>query len=129
MTLLENLQGELIAGGITNSISVSTIPQDATLPAVVLHSISENHLHHLTNSAGSAKTRIQISCVAGRYDDARSLNESIRLILDALAPAWCDCLIYDGTNETYAPKSGQDAATHQVSSDYICLHDVAVPVR
>ena len=73
----------LSVSGIGDRVYSHSLPQEATLPAIVLTRITAGHQHTLTAPAGFAVSRWQVTCWAETQEEADDTAHAARLLLDA----------------------------------------------
>lgn len=58
------------------------LPQGVELPAITYQRISGVREHNIAGPSGRARPRIQIDCWAESYSEAKSVADTVRLVLD-----------------------------------------------
>ncbi len=118
---LNDIANDLIAGGISSPIRLMKMRQGDSYPTVVLNVISQNANHNLTETS-HIKSRIQISVFSEFYATARSIAESIRLILNHSTPSYAALILHDSTDDAQATPTATDEPVYHVAADYIVTH-------
>jgi hypothetical protein len=89
MTIIQALRAYLAAETIDNVFCV-VFPDDVELPAVRLQQIGGAPIVHLDGDSGEARARIQVSCFASTYQEAKNTAEMAKAALSAYRGAFGD---------------------------------------
>lgn len=81
-----------VSGLIGTRLYPVVIPQDKTLPAVAYQKISATRVHTLAGPTNLAHPRVQLTCWALTYAEAKQVIEQVRA---ALYGAWPGAIIMD----------------------------------
>lgn len=103
------------------------LPQDATLPAVVLKEISNEAVEHLKGTSGVSTTRVQIDCYATSYPAAFALREAIRQRLHAWRGTSQSVNVLSSLQGSrfsiyLEPRDGSDVGRHVAIIDFLMTH-------
>jgi hypothetical protein len=97
-----------VAAIVSTRIYWGVVPQNATLPYVRLHIISDPRPEHLKGYQGSRRTRIQASCFASSFGVAKQLGTAI---VKAVSSPWADTGGKVGRVKCEGPREGQGTDT------------------
>lgn len=109
-TLFACLNNDSGVGALVNGRVVPLfVPQDGAFPCVVYQKISGPRVHSLKGQSGLARIRIQISCWALSFPEAKQVCEAVRL---AIAKGIPGAEMNDGPDD-YEP----DTKRYRVDTD------------
>jgi len=120
--------------GTAGGIYFGSLPQNVTLPAVVLHRISSEPQEDLSGAAGLVRSRIQCDAYANTHTAADNLSEQIRLV--SVAPncptsmgsvAVTGCHDAGSRTATDQPRDGSQVWREIESRDLVFWHAESVP--
>lgn len=99
------------------------IPQEATLPAVAYARISARRARSHSGPGGLARPRIQVTCVAASYSEAKALAAATRKALDGIGvggPVTVGGVEVHGSwLDTDADEYGDAEGLHSVRQDFV----------
>lgn len=97
-----------VAAAVSTRIYWGVVPQNATLPYVRLHIISDPRPEHLKGYQGSRRTRIQVSIFAKSFKDAKRIGSNI---VKAVSAPWSTPDGKVGRVKCEGPREGQGSDT------------------
>ena len=97
-----------VAAAVSTRIYWGVVPQNATLPYVRLHIISDPRPEHLKGYQGSRRTRIQVSIFAKSFKDAKRIGSNI---VKAVSGPWSTPDGKVGRVKCEGPREGQGSDT------------------
>lgn len=116
---LAALVGKQVYGGFA--------PQGADMPYLVVFRVSGAPLNTLSgpNSRGDHETRVQVDCVAARYQDVKTIADAARGALSG----WSDsgarvtsCMLDNEIDDTESPQDESNVVAQRVVQDYIVFY-------
>ena len=128
MILIDKLAAQLLA--YTSAVYPVRIPETVvTYPCVVIQQISGPRITTLDGPTGKSRSRVQLSCIATTYTDAKKLMDSIIAPvsqggIDGFQGYWNGLLISgvhveDERDEEYKPINADDVAKFCIHVDLI----------
>jgi hypothetical protein len=97
-----------VSAVVSTRIYWGPVPQGASLPYVRLHIISDPRPEHLKGYQGARRTRVQASCFASSFGDAKQLGTKI---VQALDDPWASTSGKVGRVKCEGPREGQGTDT------------------
>lgn len=96
------------------------LPQDVKFPAIRYQRITSSRQHALDAAVGVTEVTMQVDCMADTYSAAKTLADSVRVILHGYRGTWGTLTAQHTTLETENDFYEQDGdrVTHWVSQRY-----------
>jgi len=96
------------------------LPQDVTFPAIRYQRITASRNHSIDTTVGVTEVTLQVDCFAESYSEAKTLADSVRVILHGYRGAWGTLTARHVSLETENDLYEQDGdrVTHWVSQRY-----------
>ena len=117
---------------VSTRIYAMTAPNSAAYPFVIITRVSSDHQHHVTDSAGLVRDRLQLNIFAATAISLNNVCEALRNALDTYAGAMGattvrDCKLEDETDDSTAPSDGSDESIYSTRQDYFIWRNEAAP--
>lgn len=103
-------------------------PQNGALPAIVVHRVSSVRERVLTGRVRLAHPRIQIDCMAETAQDAQSLANAVRLVIEDYEGSMGDYTVQvvtvdDDSDDYIEPEHANEKGIHVTSLDAIFWYE------
>lgn len=101
-------------------------------PRLVYRRISGRHEHTLAGASRECNARLQLTCQAQNYGEAKALAEALRNSLDGFRGSMggatvTGCHLDNDPDGFKPPSDGSDDGVHEVMCDYLIQHRVSQP--
>ena len=111
-----------VAALVSTRVYGVKLPQDPTLPAVVMARISESPEYATGGMVGLSAGRFQIDCWAAGLAGSRNLKEAVRKLLSGYKGTIGAEAIRGSFQETSTDLYDSELDAHRVSMDFLIWH-------